>query len=70
MSEQLACLTTDMEPGTARLAELTEASGADVAVAIIRSDDGDFYAIGDLLKPQRSVCRHQSLLHNVTRLLQ
>src|SRR6187402_3841720 len=47
MAEQLACLVTDMEPGTARLAELTDASGANVAVAVIRSDDGDFYAIGD-----------------------
>ena len=47
MAEQLACLVTDMEPGTARLAELTDASGADVAVAMIRADDGEFYAIGD-----------------------
>jgi 3-phenylpropionate/trans-cinnamate dioxygenase ferredoxin subunit len=47
MSEQLACLVTDMEPGTARLAELTDESGKTVAVAVIRSDDGDFYAIGE-----------------------
>lgn len=48
MSEQEACLVSDMQPGTARLAELTEVSGADVAIAIVRTDDGDFYAIGDL----------------------
>jgi 3-phenylpropionate/trans-cinnamate dioxygenase ferredoxin subunit len=36
-----------MEPGTARLAELKDESGADVDVAIIRCDDGDFFAIGD-----------------------
>jgi len=48
MSEQLACLTTELEPGSAMLAELTEASGTDVPVAIIRGDDGEFYAIGDL----------------------
>jgi len=47
MAEQLACLVTDMEPGTARLAELTDASGADVAVAVVRADDGTFYAMGD-----------------------
>jgi 3-phenylpropionate/trans-cinnamate dioxygenase ferredoxin subunit len=48
MSEQLACLVTDMEPGTAQLAELTIADGSDIPVAIVRSDDGNFYAIGDL----------------------
>ena len=48
MSEQLACLTTDLEPGTAMLAELTVASGAEVPIAIVRADDGDFYAIDDL----------------------
>jgi 3-phenylpropionate/trans-cinnamate dioxygenase ferredoxin subunit len=47
MTDQFACLVTDMEPGTAMLAELTEASGQDVAVAVVRTDDGDFYAIGD-----------------------
>src|SRR5690606_2205653 len=48
MSEQLACYTSDLEPGSAMLAELTLASGADIPIAIVRSDDGDFYAIDDL----------------------
>ena len=48
MSEQLACLTTDLEPGSAMLAELTVASGRDIPVAIVRTDDGEFYAIDDL----------------------
>jgi 3-phenylpropionate/trans-cinnamate dioxygenase ferredoxin subunit len=48
MSEQFACLTSDLEPGSAMLAELTVASGSDVPVAIIRTDDGEFYAIDDL----------------------
>jgi len=48
MSEQLACLTTDLEPGSAMLAELTLASGRDIPVAIVRTDDGEFYAIDDL----------------------
>ncbi len=48
MSEQLACLVTDLEPGTAMLAELTLEDGSDIPVAIVRSGDGDFYAIDDL----------------------
>jgi 3-phenylpropionate/trans-cinnamate dioxygenase ferredoxin component len=48
MSEQLACMVGDLEPGTSMLAELTLANGADIPVAIVRSDDGDFYAIDDL----------------------
>lgn len=48
MSEQVACAVADLEPGTAMLAELTLASGADVPVAIVRSTEGDFYAIDDL----------------------
>jgi len=48
MSEQLACLVSDMEPGTAKLAELTQADGSDVPVAVVRTDDGEFYAIGDI----------------------
>ncbi len=51
MSEQVACLVSDLEPGAALQAELTLADGSDVPVAVVRSDDGDFYAIGD-------VCTH------------
>ena len=48
MSEQVACFTGDLEPGSAMLAELTIASGRDIPIAIIRTDDGEFYAIDDL----------------------
>ena len=48
MSEQLACMTTDLEPGTALLAELTVESGVEIPIAIVRTDDGDFYAMDDL----------------------
>ncbi|WP_062381350.1 Rieske (2Fe-2S) protein [Demequina pelophila] len=48
MSEQLACMVDDLEPGTAMLAELTLESGADIPVAVVRCDDGGFYAIDDL----------------------
>jgi len=51
VSEQFACNVGDLEPGNAMLAELTLESGADVPVAMVRSDDGDFYAIND-------VCSH------------
>ncbi|MFO7244167.1 MAG: non-heme iron oxygenase ferredoxin subunit [Actinomycetes bacterium] len=48
MADQLACLTTDLEPGSAMLAELTLANGSEIPVAIVRTDDGEFYAIDDL----------------------
>ncbi len=48
MSEQFACMVGDLEPGSAMLAELTLASGADIPVAIVRCEDGDYYAIDDL----------------------
>lgn len=48
MSDQFACMVTDVEPGEATLAELTLANGREIPVAIVRSDDGDFYAIDDL----------------------
>ncbi|SEJ69863.1 non-heme iron oxygenase ferredoxin subunit [Demequina mangrovi] len=48
MSEQLACMVADLKPGSAMLAELTLENGADVPVAIVRADDGDFYAIDDM----------------------
>jgi len=48
VADQLACLTTDLEPGSAMLAELTLANGSEIPVAIVRTDDGEFYAIDDL----------------------
>jgi len=48
MSDQVACLVSDLEPGSALLAELTSSTGADVPVAVVRVDDGAFYAIDDL----------------------
>lgn len=48
MTDQFACLVTDLEPGTAQLAELTLENGREIPIAIVRSDDGDFYAIDDL----------------------
>lgn len=45
---QFACNVSDLQPGSAMLAELTIADGSDVPVAIVRTDDGDFYAIHDL----------------------
>ena len=45
MSEQIACLVTDLEPGSAMLAELTLENGKDIPIAMIRTDDGEFYAI-------------------------
>lgn len=51
MSEQFACNAADLEPGTALQSVLTKADGSEIAVAIARTDDGDFYAIND-------VCSH------------
>ncbi|WP_297083133.1 non-heme iron oxygenase ferredoxin subunit [uncultured Demequina sp.] len=48
MSEQLACSVSDLAPGTALQADLTLADGSDTPVAIVRSDDGDYYAIGGM----------------------
>lgn len=51
MSEQIACALSDLPPGTARQAVLASASGAPTPVAVVRTDAGDVYAIGD-------VCSH------------
>jgi len=51
MAEQFAFNVADLEPGTAKQSVLTNASGEVVEVAVVRSDDGDFYAIND-------VCSH------------
>jgi len=47
MSEQIACKASDLEPGTALRADLKTASGAIRPIAIVRADDGDFYAVDD-----------------------
>ncbi|WNM23237.1 non-heme iron oxygenase ferredoxin subunit [Demequina capsici] len=47
MSEQVACNVTDVKPGTALLAELTLADGSEQPFAIVRAEDGEFYAIDD-----------------------
>ena len=48
MSEQFVCNVSDLEPGTLVQSYLTAVDGTEVAVAIARSDDGDFYAINDI----------------------
>ena len=48
MSEQLACNVSDLAPGTAMQSFLTAADGSEIAVAVARSDDGEFYAISDI----------------------
>lgn len=47
MTEQLAALVSEVQPGTAIKADLTLADGSETPVAIIRSTDGEIYAIGD-----------------------
>ena len=51
MSAQVACSVADLAPGEALLAKLTATNGRTVDVAVVRSDDGNFYAIND-------VCSH------------
>ncbi|MFW7414974.1 Rieske (2Fe-2S) protein [Demequina sp. SO4-18] len=48
MAEQFACAVTDLEPGAALQTELTLADGTDTPVAIARSSDGEYYAIGGM----------------------
>lgn len=48
MSEQFACNVADVEPGTLHQAYLTAADGSEIAVAVARTDDGEFYAINDI----------------------
>ena len=50
MSAQLACLATDVPVCGALRVQLASANGA-VAVAVVRSEDGELYAISD-------VCSH------------
>lgn len=47
MAEHVACFVADLNPGRALRADLTRVDGSEIAVAIVRDADGDFYAIGD-----------------------
>jgi 3-phenylpropionate/trans-cinnamate dioxygenase ferredoxin subunit len=51
VSEQFACAVTDLEPGSTLQVYLTRADGSELPVAVVRADDGEFYAIHD-------VCSH------------
>ncbi|GMA37366.1 Rieske 2Fe-2S domain-containing protein [Demequina litorisediminis] len=39
---------TDLAPGSAMDVDLTLESGTDTPVAVVRTDDGEFYAIGGM----------------------
>lgn len=47
MTEQVACAVVDLDPGSAKKANLRTAEGVVVPVAIVRDGDGEFHAIGD-----------------------
>ncbi|HEY3437109.1 MAG TPA: non-heme iron oxygenase ferredoxin subunit [Actinotalea sp.] len=47
MSAQLACLASDVEPGTALRVELEGPDGP-VPVAVVRDEEGDLHAISDI----------------------
>ena len=47
MTEQIACKTSDLAPGTALRVDVKRADGVAHPVAIVRSADGEFYAIDD-----------------------
>jgi 3-phenylpropionate/trans-cinnamate dioxygenase ferredoxin subunit len=48
MSEQVACFVKDLKAGSALQTDLTQADGSDAPVAVVRTEDGEFYAIGGL----------------------
>lgn len=48
MTNQLACTTTELPDAGALRVELTDASGKEVEVAIVRDDNGDFHAVSDI----------------------
>ncbi len=48
MTEQYACTTTDLAPGSATRADLKAADGSDVIVAIVHAQDGEFYAMNNI----------------------
>jgi 3-phenylpropionate/trans-cinnamate dioxygenase ferredoxin subunit len=47
VSAQLACLASDVEPGTALRVELEGPDGP-VPVAVVRDEEGDLHAISDI----------------------
>jgi 3-phenylpropionate/trans-cinnamate dioxygenase ferredoxin component len=47
MSEKIACRASDLAPGKALRADLKRDDGVVHAFAIVRSEDGDVYAIDD-----------------------
>jgi 3-phenylpropionate/trans-cinnamate dioxygenase ferredoxin component len=47
VTAQLACLTSDVETGTALRVELDGPAGP-VEVAVVRDEDGEFHAISDI----------------------
>jgi 3-phenylpropionate/trans-cinnamate dioxygenase ferredoxin subunit len=47
MSEQVACRVADLAPGKALRADLALAAGGKHAFSIVRTEDGEFYAIDD-----------------------
>jgi 3-phenylpropionate/trans-cinnamate dioxygenase ferredoxin subunit len=48
VSAQLACTTADLAPAEALRADLRDASGALVEVAVVRDGDGGWHAISDI----------------------
>lgn len=51
MSAEVVAGKSDLQPGEAMKLELDSADGSLVEVALVRADDGEYYAIGD-------VCSH------------
>lgn len=47
MTERMACLVDDIKPGAALRFDVPNDAGTRVAVAVVRADDGDYFAIGD-----------------------
>jgi len=47
MTEHVACKAKDLAPGSALRADLALASGGKHAFAVVRTDDGEIYAIDD-----------------------
>lgn len=47
MSAQAVCDTSELAPGTTRVADLVTGAGSTVTIALIRTEDGEFYAIDD-----------------------
>jgi 3-phenylpropionate/trans-cinnamate dioxygenase ferredoxin subunit len=48
MTAQNVCQVSDVPPGTTLRLELDGADGAVVEVALVHTDDGEFYAVSDI----------------------